>query len=311
MTMSVGLGRIINDPSASILIRKALGVLSTPGLLVTDQGITINDDGRFTLKLTPNGGLSEDSTGLSVSGVITVDGIVGGVAAGSGIWNVYLTGTAANHFAGSVAIGTTTLTAKLGVQSTTEQLRLIYDALNYVTITVGVTGLTTIEPVGTAAGISVTGAVSVGTTTLTATLGVLSTTEQLRLQYDASNYCKTTVGSTGLTTIAAVGTNASIDLVTPAGEGVTINGGAPILKVLTGIVNKTFSLDGTMQYYSFALTGAALGDAAFVSPEFSPSAGITGWSASVFNTNSVQIRVTTDNLGGTYNTDWRVTVIRF
>ena len=51
-------------------------------------------------------------------------------------------------------------------------------------------------------------------TSLTAT----STTEQLRLRYDSSNYLSTTVSSAGLATLATTGTNASITL-TPSGTG--------------------------------------------------------------------------------------------
>ncbi len=66
MTMSVGLGTIGKDPTVSILIRQALAILSTPGLLVTDQGLTIDDDGRMALRVKPSAGLTEDATGLSV-----------------------------------------------------------------------------------------------------------------------------------------------------------------------------------------------------------------------------------------------------
>lgn len=47
--------------------------------------------------------------------------------------------------------------------------------------------------------------VAFGTATATAKVGILSTTEQLRIQYDASNYYSTTVGSTGGVTYDAVG----------------------------------------------------------------------------------------------------------
>lgn len=49
------------------------------------------------------------------------------------------------------------------------------------------------------------GNVGIGTTTISAKLHVLSTTEQLRVGYDASNYYSTTVGSTGGVTFNAVG----------------------------------------------------------------------------------------------------------
>lgn len=68
MTMSVGLARIINDPDATVLTRKALGALSNPVLLVNDQGLTIDNDGRIALRLKTGGGITEDATGLSATG---------------------------------------------------------------------------------------------------------------------------------------------------------------------------------------------------------------------------------------------------
>jgi uncharacterized protein with putative carbohydrate binding module len=53
---------------------------------------------------------------------------------------------------GSVGIGTTPALAKLHVLSTTEQLRLSYDASNYVTHTVDSTGRETLDATGTGAG---------------------------------------------------------------------------------------------------------------------------------------------------------------
>lgn len=50
--------------------------------------------------------------------------------------------------------------------------------------------------------------VGIGTTTPSAFLHVIGTTEQLRIGYDASNYYKTTVGSTGGVTFDAVGSGA-------------------------------------------------------------------------------------------------------
>jgi len=87
MTLSVGLGRIINDPKATILTRKALGALSNPALLVTDKGLTIDNSGRLVLRLASDAGLSEDSNGLAVklapNGGITVDSNGLSVAVGS------------------------------------------------------------------------------------------------------------------------------------------------------------------------------------------------------------------------------------
>ncbi len=75
MTLSVGLARIVNDPDAPIRTRQALGRLATPGLLVTDEGLTINTDGRIVLRL--SSGLSEDTSGVSVK-VKSGGGIVSG-----------------------------------------------------------------------------------------------------------------------------------------------------------------------------------------------------------------------------------------
>jgi hypothetical protein len=50
--------------------------------------------------------------------------------------------------------------------------------------------------------------VGIGTTTPSAKLHTIATTEQLRLGYDASNYACTTVGSAGLVTLSAVGASA-------------------------------------------------------------------------------------------------------
>ena len=60
--------------------------------------------------------------------------------------------------------------------------------------------------------------VGVGTTSPSARVHAISTTEQLRLGYDSSNYLSTTVSSAGLATLAKTGTNASITL-TPSGTG--------------------------------------------------------------------------------------------
>lgn len=52
------------------------------------------------------------------------------------------------------------------------------------------------------------GSVTIGSTTATAKFNVLSTTEQARILYDASNYYTTTVSSAGLVTLDAVGSSA-------------------------------------------------------------------------------------------------------
>lgn len=155
MTMSVGLGRIITDPAASVLVRKALGTLSTPGLLVYDDALTIDDTGRITLRLNPNGGLSKDSNGLAIDSVLNppATSILVGVGidshwnlptdGGGRRWNARLTGSAPNYFESGLAIGEERFTgesssgepiddAKLQVNYRGAQLRLSYDNASYV-----------------------------------------------------------------------------------------------------------------------------------------------------------------------------------
>ena len=73
------------------------------------------------------------------------------------------------------------------------------------------------------------GDVGIGTSTVSARLHTISTTEQLRVGYDASNYYSTTVGSTGAVTFDAVGSGArfifsdrlNIPTATPASASAT------------------------------------------------------------------------------------------
>jgi hypothetical protein len=57
--------------------------------------------------------------------------------------------------------------------------------------------------------------VSIGTTTQSAKLSIVATTEQQRIGYDASNYYKTTVSSTGGVTFDATGTGSSFTFADP------------------------------------------------------------------------------------------------
>lgn len=167
MTMSVGLGRIINDPDASTIIRKALGVLSTPGLLVHDKGLSIDDSGRIIVQLKPDGGLTEDEHGLSLTPVVQKIGIDSEVDPRSEAydrkWNARLTGPAPNYFEGSLAIGSESLSgesvgldaiggsvedAKVQINCATTQLRLSYDLRNYLAFRVLKSGIAELFCIG-------------------------------------------------------------------------------------------------------------------------------------------------------------------
>ncbi|MFA6547902.1 MAG: hypothetical protein WCT11_03100 [Candidatus Magasanikbacteria bacterium] len=76
------------------------------------------------------------------------------------------------------------------------------------------------------------GNVGIGTTTPSAKLGVLATTEQLRLNYDASNYSSFTVGSNGALTLAPSNTGTTTKFqITDAG---TTSANSEILNFRTG-----------------------------------------------------------------------------
>jgi hypothetical protein len=139
---------------------------------------------------------------------------------------------------GNLIVGThTTASARLHITSTTEQFREGYDTSNYWSHTIGSTGALTMQGVGTGGALTLSptsgqnlnislattgdlvvntnqlyvdtsaSAVGFGTTTPSAKVHILKTTEQLRLGYDATNYFSTTVGSTGSTTFALTGTS--------------------------------------------------------------------------------------------------------
>lgn len=150
MTMSVGLARIQNDPEGSPMVRKALGALSTPGLLVHDTGLSIDDDGRIIIRLNPNGGLIQNEDGLSLAITVGIESHVDLVSDEyDREWNARLTGTAPNFFEGSVAIGTEDLDGiapgivaegasldhpKVNITHTLTQLRLSHDPANFVSM---------------------------------------------------------------------------------------------------------------------------------------------------------------------------------
>ena len=99
---------------------------------------------------------------------------------------------------GNLGIGSSTVSARIHATSTTEQLRLGYDASNYYSTTVSSAGAVTFNAVGAIPLFAFSDLVS-----------ITSTTEQLRLSYDSSNYISVTVGSDGETTLSATGSGAA------------------------------------------------------------------------------------------------------
>ncbi len=79
----------------------------------------------------------------------------GQAAAGTAMWNAYMSGTAPNYFAGPVQSGHNgTALAQVEARATSgAQVTASYDASNRLDITVGSTGIATIAPAGSAAGL--------------------------------------------------------------------------------------------------------------------------------------------------------------
>jgi len=87
--------------------------------------------------------------------------------------------------------------------------------------------------------ITTNGNVGIGTSDPSAKLHTIGTTEQVRTGYNTSNYFKTTVGSTGITTFDAVGSGASFvfsDTVQASGYK-SSDGSAGITQSETGVTN--------------------------------------------------------------------------
>jgi hypothetical protein len=116
------------------------------------------------------------------------------------------------------ATGATTFGSTLGVTgNTTLSAALDVTGAADLSSTLDVTGATTLSStLGVTGNATFNGLVGVGTTPTTK-LQVLATTEQLRLNYDVSNYSSFTVGSSGDLTIAATGA----DVIIPVGTHLT------------------------------------------------------------------------------------------
>lgn len=265
------------------------GVVAGVTTLTMSSDLTINTN-KFTVA--GSSGNTVIAGTASITGDVTVNTNKFTVTASSG--NTVIAGTA--DISGVTNIGSAGSNAKLNVLSTTEQVRVLYDASNYYTTTVSSIGEVTFNAVGSdtsfnfsdkvvsTAGLTVSGGdtiiiapsgtnnvlvksasgnssgliinnnastdavslinfynapmifginnteyvritggnVGIGTgSTVSAKLHSLSTTEQLRLGYDASNYLSTTVSSSGLVTLAATGSGAKFSFSNNVGVGTT------------------------------------------------------------------------------------------
>jgi hypothetical protein len=295
MTMSVGLGRIIQDPNASILTRKALGVLSTPGLLVYDDALTIDDTGRIVLRLKDGGGLQKDETGLSLSPVeeatsITTIGIDSEVDPRSEAydreWNARLTGPAPNYIESSLAIGE-------------EEFGGVTSAFPYETVE-------------------------------KAKVSITSKETQLRLRYDMENYVAFRVYSSGFSQLFCIGgTDPAFHVITGGGDsasvqgGLMVNFGTVLRRMLSFSIVMSFPGGGAIgavssfESTSLALTlpdGVSLTsgvNVAFGSPTTDPGLQVMSWSARVHSSNQIAVRISYFDVLGAFSLTFHVTVLQF
>jgi hypothetical protein len=287
--MSKGLGGIGNDPQATPLTRKMLGILSTPGLLVYDDAITIDGTGRIVLRLAPDSGMFIDERGLGLSPVAETIGIDSFVddrsEAHDRDWNARLTGPAPNFIEGSVAIGS----EELG---------------------------------GVSAGLTA----ETGETPEKAKVNITSTTTQLRLSYDPSNYVAVRVLETGFCEWFSIGIDdPGFHLI--SGDG-TINGVSGGLRLNYGTTLKRLvRLQATVSYggggvlgqissYSATITATGVTfdpakDVVSVCPIDAPPAEYSSWSVRIVSATQLDLRVMFFNVTGALAMDWNVSVLQF
>lgn len=173
--------------------------------------------GIFT---TVNAGTSNRGISLSVSGGTQNIGLrVDAPTAAADNWTMYALGTAQSYHEGSLILGGAGIVpaAKLHVFSTTEQLRLGFDASNYSSWTVNSSGQLTIAPTGNQLflGSATAGKLSIGTATVVPSYAVLTingTSQSATIQMKLGNVEKGLFGIANATNDLATG-SASGDIV--------------------------------------------------------------------------------------------------
>ncbi len=139
-------------------------------------------------------------------------------------------------------------TGLVDITNTATQAAFNYDGSNRATLGVASNGFTTLTSVGSGAGWNLTGGnVGIGTATTSAKLHVTSTTEQLRVGYDAANYSSFTTSSGGDLTIA------------PSGSDLAITGNVDVSGTLTSGTANAFSVNASGVVTAGAWQGTVVG----------------------------------------------------
>lgn len=204
----------VTRPAATNLLAFIGQATFSDVLAVSSGGIAVTGDssiaGTLTATSTTGPQLSARYNGSGVHMTVSVasTGVTTFDASGASAAFVFADDVSMN----ALAATTGTFSNLLQVTRTTEQLRLRYDASNYLSVAVASNGATTFDANGAGAAFTFSDAVSMPA--LTATTGTFTdlvqitrTTEQMRVRYDSSNYFTVTVSSAGRATLDAVGSD--------------------------------------------------------------------------------------------------------
>lgn len=328
MTLSVGFGKIFNDPEATIITRKALGRLSTPGLLVEDKGLTINNDGRMVLRIANSSGLSEDSNGLALKlapggglfstsdglaidadtfGDITVDSIhVLGNANIDG--NVNVTGIVSSSSANIVgAVNSGSIST--GVVSSTSVSTGVVSSTSVSTGALIATSAA-ISGALSAASATISGAVSAASAAISGAITAASATISGALNSGSAAISGNATVGGNLTVTGTITGSGGTGAITPS--SVTINGGSTIIRCVSAIVAIYVNPPGEGSDDDIVyVPGARYGDVAMCSPLTLPSVAFLSWSAMVLDSDTVIIRTSRGLTPGADTYYFRVVVIGF
>ena len=258
--LTVGLGGLFQVDTSGDIIKLKNITYAWPSSQAAGSSYVLTNNGAGTLSWTAPGGISASSALSAITAAIAANTIANANFAQAWNWDTLTTETA-------MALGSTSITSgKLlslsssatGFTGTMQDITLSgNNAANTGTLfksTVSGAASAAVPLMITNAGtglslrvnddgtdtdttpvvVDASGNVGIGTTGPSAKLHALSTTEQLRFGYDASNYWSGTVGSTGGLTLAGTGTGGALSLTPTAGQDLNVNlSGAGDLNVVT------------------------------------------------------------------------------
>jgi hypothetical protein len=141
----VGTGSRLGNTSSNFIVQMGAG-----GYIMNPEGGTLNPALQFKSSLTDSSTFVSSTVGAfrfrtdATSTTLTTKP--------HSVWETINSRLMTLEMSGDIGIGTTTPSARLHTVSTTEQLRLGYDASNYMSATVSSSGLVTLDAVGSGAG---------------------------------------------------------------------------------------------------------------------------------------------------------------